>query len=108
MRPSGTLLQERLVLLQRYLDNLLSTKAFYTDPAFWLFVESEQFMGMVKEFGLVDKKIPEPPHLPKVAINNRFPDKVFWIKFSTLPFSWTITFSTARTSQIAFEASTWR
>lgn len=75
VRPSDELLHLRLVLLQRYLDNLLTNKPFYTDPAFWLFVEAEDFAGMVREFGLAHQKIPDPPHPARITFNQP-PDEV--------------------------------
>lgn len=55
VHPSMEFLQDRVVLLQRYLHSVLGTKALYTDPAFWLFVECENFPSMVAEFKLREK-----------------------------------------------------
>lgn len=79
--PSRELLQTRLVLLQRYLDNILAHRPLYTDPSFWLFVESEKFPEMVGEFRLLERG---PESMPKTRIlrdSPRYPDSVL----SSLP-----------------------
>jgi len=43
---------DRQQLLQRYLENILESRAFAMDPAFWLFIQSEDFVAMIKEFKL--------------------------------------------------------
>lgn len=43
------------MLLQRYLDNLLAHQQLQSDPALWLFVESERFPEMIGEFRLAEK-----------------------------------------------------
>ena len=53
--PSRELLERRQVLLQRYLDNLLAHQQLQSDPALWLFVESERFPEMIGEFRLAEK-----------------------------------------------------
>lgn len=73
MEQTELLLNTRRVELERYLNDIIKNRNLCNDPALWIFLEAEDFVGTIKEFKL-DQDTPQVADLKRKHSGDAPPD----------------------------------